>query len=88
MLTEEIKVTNPKGIHARPAGMIARTAREFHSEIILELRGVKADASNTMLILTLGAFDGDVIKVTIIGEDEIHAMEEIRKIFALNFGDD
>jgi len=87
MLTEEIEVTNPKGIHARPSGMIAKTALEFQSEILLELRGTVANAADIMSILTLGAFCGDKIKVTITGDDEEHAMEEIRRIFALNFGD-
>ena len=88
MLTEDILVTNPKGIHARPSRMLAETAREFHSEILLESRGIQANAADIMSILTLGAFYGDVIKVTITGEDEIHAMEKIREIFALNFGED
>lgn len=87
MLTEMIEVTNPKGIHARPSGLLAKTAMTFHSEILLELRGVVANASDIMSILTLGAFCGDVLKVSVKGEDEEHAMEEIKRIFSLNFGE-
>lgn len=87
MLQAKIEVTNPKGIHARPSGMLAQTALEFQSTIILELRGVRANAADIMSILTLGAFQGDVIDITIEGPDEAAAMDKIREIFALNFND-
>lgn len=88
MLQDQIEVTNPKGIHARPSGMLAKTALEFQSVILLELRGVEANAADIMSILTLGAFQGDVLKVTVEGADEEAAMNKIREIFALNFNDE
>ncbi|MDA3852410.1 MAG: HPr family phosphocarrier protein [Spirochaetaceae bacterium] len=87
MVKEIIEVTNPKGIHARPSSMLAQTALQFESEILLESKGNKANAGDIMSILTLGAFCGDKIEVTINGPDEQAAMEKIKEIFSLNFGD-
>lgn len=87
MLEADIEVTNPKGIHARPSTMLAQTSIKFDSEIILELNGFSTDAKNIMGIISLGAFQGDVIHVTVNGHDEEKAMNEIKDIFALNFND-
>lgn len=88
MICETIKVTNPKGIHARPSSMLFQTASSFHSNITLELRDIKANAKEIMSILTLGATCGDDIHVTVEGMDEKEAMLEIKNIFAMNFGDE
>ena len=87
MVSKMITVTNPKGIHARPSALLVQTASEHEASITLELRGVQADARQIIEILSLGAFHGDVLKVTCEGPDEEDAMQKIDEIFALNFHD-
>lgn len=88
MITKDITVTNPKGIHARPSALIVQTAMDFHSEITLELDGSSADARQIIDVLSLGAHCGAVLKVTVSGPDEKDALKTLEEIFALNFNDD
>ncbi|MBQ9915363.1 MAG: HPr family phosphocarrier protein [Clostridia bacterium] len=77
--THEIK--DPVGLHARPAGLLVKKAKEFQSEISLEKEGAQADAKKLMALMGLGAVKGDQIKVTISGPDE----DEAYKAFMAHF---
>lgn len=87
MITKSLTVTNPKGIHARPSALIVRAAQEFDSTIFFNLNGMEANARQIMDVLSLGAFCGDVIEVTVKGTDEEAALARIEEIFSLNFND-
>ena len=87
MIKEIIEVTNPKGIHARPSALIVQTAMQHSASLQFELRGMTADAKQVIELLSLGAFHGDKIEVTIDGQDEADALQSLKEIFALNFND-
>jgi phosphocarrier protein len=88
MLEEEITVTNPKGIHARPSALIVKTAQQLDSSVRFTLHGETVDATNIMDVLSLGAAPGETILVSVDGGNEADAMARMREIFALNFNDD
>ena len=88
MLREEVTVTNPKGIHARPSAMIVRTAEEQDSAIRFTFNGETIDATNIMDVLSLGVAYGETVVVEVEGGEEARAMERMKEIFALNFNDD
>jgi phosphocarrier protein len=88
MLQEDLTVTNPKGIHARPSAMIVQTAQTLDSSIRFTMNGETVDASNIMDVLSLGAAYGETIRVTIEGGDEQATLTRMREIFALNFNDE
>ena len=58
------------GIHARPAGSIAKIAKEANSEITVHCKGKNADPKKIFSLLALSAKKGDEIRVTIQGPDE------------------
>lgn len=68
----EIKytITDPLGIHARPAGLIVKMAAGFKSAITLDSGAKKADAKRIMAVMSLGIKQGQEITVTVEGEDE------------------
>lgn len=70
------------GIHARPAGMIAKKAKEFESEIIIEKGGKSASAAKLMALMGLGVKCGDSITVTVQGADEDKAASEMEKLLS------
>ncbi|MGN0695284.1 MAG: HPr family phosphocarrier protein [Oscillospiraceae bacterium] len=72
------------GIHARPAGMLAKKAKEFRSEITLEKSGRSAAASKLMAVMALGVKCGDRVTVRVSGEDEETAYAEMEKFFRDN----
>ena len=68
----EIKytITDPLGIHARPAGLIVKMVAGFKSAITLDSGAKKADAKRIMAVMSLGIKQGQEITVTVEGEDE------------------
>lgn len=72
------------GIHARPAGFLAKTAKEFESEINIEKNGRKASLKKLMAVMSLEIKCGDKVTVSIEGDDEEKAEKEIRKFFEEN----
>lgn len=87
MLREDLVVTNPKGIHARPSAMIVQTAAELDSSIRFVLPDETIDATNIMDVLSMGAAYGETIRVEVEGGDEAGAMARMKEIFASNFND-
>ena len=59
-----VQITNPTGLHARPAAIIAEAAGALGSSVTIN--GV--DASSSLMIMTLGAKCGDTVEVA--GDDE------------------
>ena len=53
---KEIKyvVTDPLGIHARPAGLIVKMAAGFKSAITIDNGTKKADAKRIMAVMSMG----------------------------------
>ncbi|MBQ2390924.1 MAG: HPr family phosphocarrier protein [Clostridia bacterium] len=72
------------GIHARPAGMLAKTAKGFQSEILIEKDGKSVNATKLMMLMGMGIKCGDTVTVTITGEDEEAACSAMQDFFAAN----
>lgn len=72
------------GIHARPAGLLAKKAKEFESSVTIECKGKSAAATKLMAIMGLGVKHGDTVNVKIEGTDEEKAAAEIEAFFNEN----
>ncbi len=70
------------GIHARPAGLIVKKAKEFNSTCTMEKDGKSADLRKLMALMSLGIKCGDVITVTVEGDDEEAAAAALEHFFA------
>lgn len=69
MPTKTVTVGSAAGLHARPASVIAEQAEELGSDVLLATPGGEpVDAASALMIMTLGAGQGDVVEVS--GEDE------------------
>ena len=84
MKTFDFTVTDGLGIHARPAGLIAKAAKGFSSEIVISKDGKSAVCTKVMAIMGLGVKCGDRITVTINGGDEEAAEKAMRELFEAN----
>ena len=83
---KEIKytITDPLGIHARPAGLIVKLAAGFKSAITLDNGTKKADAKRIMAVMSMGTKQGNEITVTVDGEDEDAAVAAIETFLKEN----
>lgn len=61
-----VTVTDASGLHARPAAKIAEMATEAEEDLLIAFDGEKADADSAMMLMSLGAAQGDT--VTVIGD--------------------
>ncbi|MFT8704831.1 HPr family phosphocarrier protein [Bifidobacterium aquikefiricola] len=77
-------ITDPVGIHARPAGKLVKMAQQFESDITLDHDGNTANAKHILGVMSLGIAKGDPLKVSISGADEDKAAEELETFFKDN----
>ncbi len=63
------EITDPSGMHARPAGLLAEFAKTCAARISVSLRDRVADARSPVALMLLGARQGDVLTVEAIGDD-------------------
>ena len=72
------------GIHARPAGMLAKEAAKFKSVVTIDNGTKKADAKRLMAIMSKGVKKGHTVTVTVEGEDEDTAATAMETFFKEN----
>ncbi|MBA4699604.1 MAG: HPr family phosphocarrier protein [Ruminococcus sp.] len=72
------------GIHARPAGVLAKEAKKYKSKITLTTKGKSAEAIRLMAVMGLGVKCGQTVEVEIEGGDEETAYENIKTFFETN----
>lgn len=77
-------ITDPVGIHARPAGMLFKEAKQFSSKIMLQKGEKSADATRMMSVMGLGVKCGDTLSVSIEGADEDAAAGAMQAFFQAN----
>ena len=64
-------ITDPVGIHARPAGLLAKAAKALDSTVtITKADGKSAVATKLMALMGLGIKQGETVTVTIEGGSE------------------
>lgn len=84
MKTFSYVIKNNSGIHARPAGVLARNADKFTSEITMAKKEKSANLKKLISVMQLNVICGDTINVTINGEDEDAAFSNIKSYFEEN----
>jgi phosphocarrier protein len=63
-------VTDPVGIHARPAGNLVKELKNFTCSIKMSGNGKTVDAKKLMMVMTLGIKQGQEVELTFDGPDE------------------
>lgn len=80
----EYTIKDELGIHARPAGLLAKKAKEFESVITIH-KGEKAvNATKIMALMSLGVKCGDNVSITAEGPDEQTAIVQMKNFFEAN----
>ena len=84
MKTCTYTIQDEVGIHARPAGLLAKKAKEFQSAITLEKDGKSVNLTKLMAVMGMGVKHGDTVTVSIDGTDEETAFAELQTFFQQN----
>ena len=81
----EFVVTDPQGIHARPAGLLVKEAKKFESNISVFKGARKGDLKKIFTVMALGVKQGETIKVRVEGADEEQAASTVEAFLKENF---
>ena len=73
----EYIITEPVGIHARPAGMLVKAASVYKSSITIEKDGKAADVKRLMALMAVGVKCDEKVTFNIEGADEDIAVAEL-----------
>ncbi len=85
--TRIVDVTNPAGIHARAATLIAELVRRFDSKVLVVKESERVDGTDVLQILSLGTRHGEQVSFEAVGDDAEHVLNALVQLFADNFGE-
>ena len=77
-------ITDPEGIHARPAGLLVKEANQFASAITIKKNDKEADAKRIFAVMGLAAKKDETIQITVDGSDEADAISAIENFLKNN----
>lgn len=88
MQTSEFIITNPVGLHARPAALFVKLANQFSAEISIKNLTAESEwvnAKSILSLLTAGVAQGHRIAIRIVGADETEALAALARLIQSDF---
>lgn len=74
-------ISDPLGIHARPAGLLAKEAKKFSSVCTITKDGQTKKLTQLMMLMSMGVKQGDTVTVAAEGADEDAAIAALQAFF-------
>jgi phosphotransferase system HPr (HPr) family protein len=84
-VSRKVVVTNPQGLHARPADQFVKLASRFASRVELVKGHERVDGKSILSLLTLAATEGTQLSIEVTGSDAEQALEALADLVAHNF---
>lgn len=86
MKSFDYTITDPLGIHARPAGILVKEIKGYEGITVTVTKGEKSvNALKLMALMGMGVKRGDTVTVSIEGENEDEAAAKLEEFFKCNF---
>jgi multiphosphoryl transfer protein len=86
-LVNAITITNPAGLHARPAAIVVDRLRAFEADVSIEANGRRANAKSITALLGLGAAVGDGVQIVARGPQAQAAADAVIAVLTGRDGD-
>jgi phosphotransferase system HPr (HPr) family protein len=77
-----VTVTEPEGLHARPAAIFCRAAARFAADVRVEKDGASANARSLLSVLQLDVRRGDLVTLVAEGADAEEAVQALVDVLA------
>lgn len=87
MYKVDVILKNETGLHARPASLFINEVLKHASKITVVKDGKEYNGKSIMSIVTMGACKGDGLTIMGEGEDEVQAVETLKKLIESGFGE-
>ncbi len=88
VVSRNIRIASPAGLHARPAELFAKKALSFAAQIEIIKGDQRVDAKSILHILTLGATQGTELVIQARGVDAEQALEALVELVNSDFAAD
>jgi phosphotransferase system HPr (HPr) family protein len=85
-ISVSVTITNPSGLHARPAASVVERLRAYAADVRIEADGRRASARSITGLLGLGAATSDTVRVTASGADAQAAIDAVTEILTATGG--
>lgn len=85
MTTFQYTITDPNGLHARPAGLLVKAAAGFQSAVTIKRGDKSADLKRLFAVMGLAVKQGETVEVTCDGADEAACAQALEEFFKQNF---
>lgn len=79
----EITITNPSGLHVRPAAEFVKRAKASSSNITVTANDKTVNAKSMLGILKLGATQGTTISVEVDGDDAAEVISDFTDLLSV-----
>jgi phosphotransferase system HPr (HPr) family protein len=76
-LCQQVLITNPQGLHLRPAAAFARRALLHPGEVYVLREEMRVNGKSVLDLLTLVALPGTELTIEVSGEGAAAALEEL-----------
>ncbi|AUD14462.1 MULTISPECIES: phosphocarrier protein HPr [unclassified Planococcus (in: firmicutes)] len=80
MVEKTFTITDPAGMHARPASALVGSLSKFQSDITMEFKDKKVNLKSILGVMSLGVPSGSQVQIAADGADEAEAMETIERV--------
>lgn len=78
MISKDITINiSPNNNAVQPVALLVQVANQFESSVYVEVEDKKVNAKSIMGMMTMGLESGEEVTVSVNGEDEDEALEQI-----------
>jgi phosphocarrier protein len=87
MVSQKITITNPQGLHMRPAGVFAKGVAKFESDINIVFNGKTTNGKSLLNIIGACIKCGNEIEIQCDGPDEEEALKTAIELIESGLGE-
>lgn len=87
LIRRRVEITNPYGLHLRPAEKFVGLAGTFHSEVRVRFEGRDCNGKSIFDLMTLAAECGSWLELEAQGPDAEAAIAALAELVAARFGE-
>ena len=87
MVNRKVTITNPTGLHLRPAGLFCKTALNFESKVTFRHRNIEGNAKSVLSVLGACVKAGDELEIICDGIDEKEALATMVELVESGLGE-
>jgi phosphocarrier protein len=87
MLEQSVEITNPSGLHARPAALLVQEAGKHACDVRIRKGTQEVDGKSILGIMSLAVAKGDTITVKTDGPGEQEALDAIVGLIKSGLGE-